>query len=61
VDEEITMRVVSEVEFRPRPDLRDEHGSSYSLRLEEVNLWLGPEETIPLAERVVLTLASSPS
>lgn len=61
VDEEITMRVDSEVEFRPRPDLRDEHSSSYSLRLDEVNLWLGPEETIPLTQRVVLTLATSPS
>lgn len=61
VDEQISLKTVQEIDFRPRPDLRDEHGSSYSLRLEEINLWLGAEEARYLVERVNLTLTSSPS
>jgi hypothetical protein len=61
VDEQISLKTVTEIDFRPRPDLRDEHGSSYSLRLEEINLWLGPEEARYLVERMNLTLTASPS
>lgn len=61
VDERLSLRTVNEIDFRPRPDLRDEHGSSYSLRLDEINLWLGPEEVRYLIERFNLTLTTSPS
>lgn len=61
VDELLSLKTVTEIDFRPRPDLRDEHGSSYSLRLEEINLWLGSEEARYLVERMNLTLTASPS
>jgi hypothetical protein len=57
VDEELTLTTGTEGEFRPRPDLRDEHSSSYSLRLHDVYLWLKPSEQANLIEQVNLDLA----
>lgn len=54
LEEELTLTTASEGEFRPRPDLRDEHSSSYSLRLHDVYLWLKPSEQINLVEQVNL-------
>lgn len=57
VDEQLTMTTGREGEFRPRPDLRDEHSSSYSLRLHDVYLWLKPSEQVNLVEQVNLDFA----
>jgi hypothetical protein len=56
VDERISLRTVQEINFRPRPDLRDEHGSSYSLRLDEINMWLGQQEVVNLVEQFNISL-----
>jgi hypothetical protein len=50
VDEELTMTTASET-IRPRPDLRDDHSSSYSLRLADVFLWLRPSEQKNIVEQ----------
>ena len=55
VDEEITMYATIEPDFRQRPDLRDQHASTYSLVLVDVFMWLKAEQTKPLIERVNLT------
>lgn len=55
VDEEITMYTTTEPDFRQRPDLRDQHGSTYSLRLQDVFMWLKAEQTLPLVQQVNLT------
>jgi hypothetical protein len=57
VDEELNMISGREGEFRPRPDLRDEHSSSYSLRLQDVYLWLLPSEQANLVEQFNLEFA----
>jgi len=60
VDEELTLTTVAEGAMRPRPDLRDEHSSSYSLRLTDVFLWLRPSEERNLIEQVNLDLVRQP-
>lgn len=58
VDEYLSLQMEDEGLFQARPNLSDKHESRYTLRLDDVFLWLQPEEVLPLIERVNVTLAS---
>lgn len=58
LDEKVLLRTVSEGTFSPRPNLSDKHQTQYSLRLENIFLWLRPEEVVYLVETFNLTLVS---
>ncbi len=60
VDENIDLRIVTEGLFRPRPNLDDIHTTRYTLRLENIHLWLRTEEVKPLVQRFNLAI-SDPS
>jgi len=60
VDENVSMRIVTEGLFRPRPNLDDIHSTRYTLLIENVHLWLRTEEVKPLVQRFNLSL-SDPS
>lgn len=56
VDEHLTLRMVDEGIFAPRPNLSDIHQTQYTLTLDDVFLWLRPEETFNLIEQFNLTM-----
>jgi len=56
-DEPVTLRMMDEGDFSQRPNLSDKHQTGYTLRMENVYLWLRPEEVKPLVQQVNLTLA----
>jgi len=56
IDENISLRVIDEAVFAPRPNLSGLHQTSYTLLLENISLWLRPEETYNLIERLKLTI-----
>lgn len=58
VDEVVSLTMVDEGAFAPKPNLSDKHDTRYSLRLDDVYLWLRPEEELPLVERLNISLAS---
>lgn len=58
VDEVISMTMVEEGLFQSRPNLSDKHETRYTLQLDNIYLWLRPEEVLPLVERMNLTLAA---
>ena len=58
LDEEVTLRMVDEGNFSPRPNLADIHQTQYTLRFEDVFLWLRPEETLNIVKTLNLTLLS---
>jgi hypothetical protein len=60
VDESVSMRIVTEGLFRPRPNLDDIHSTRYSLMIEDIHLWLRTVEVKPLVQRFNLSL-SDPS
>ena len=55
VDEKLSLTMIGEGNFKPTPNLRDEHSSSYSLRIDNVHMWLAADETVNLIESVVMT------
>jgi hypothetical protein len=55
-DEQVTLRMIDEGDFSQRPNLSDKHQAGYTLRMENVYLWLRPEEVKPLVQQVNLTL-----
>lgn len=57
-DEELTLTMLRESDFRPRPDLRDAHASTYSLRIDDLYLWLDEAQEVPLTNQVVVSLAT---
>ena len=58
IDEKISLKTTTELDFRPRPDLKSGHESFYSIRLDEINMWLGSEEIRYLVEQMNITLTS---
>ena len=57
LDEYVSMYPVEQGLFRQRPTLKDEHANRVTLRLENIYLWLKPEEVVPLVQRLNLTVA----
>lgn len=58
VDEGISMVSASEGLFQPRPNLSDKHEMGYSLVLQDIHLWLRPEELFSLVQQFNLTLST---
>jgi len=58
LDEEVTMFMLNEGNFVPKPNLDGEHSTSFSLVLTDVYLWFKTEETLPLIQQVNLTIDS---
>lgn len=58
VDESISLTMVDEGTFAARPNLSDKHETRYSLRLDDIHLWLRPAEALTLVERINLQLAT---
>lgn len=58
LDEQITLKIIDEGNFNPRPNLSDIHQTQYTLRLEDVFLWLRPEETFNLVQNLNFVLTS---
>lgn len=57
VDEYVSMYPIEQGLFRQRPTLKDEHTNRFTLRAENIYLWLRPEEVLPLVQNfnVILT------
>lgn len=56
IDEQISLRILDEADVSPRPNLSGLHQTSYTLLLENVALWLQPEETFNLVENLKLSI-----
>ena len=50
VDEYVQLQMVEEGLFSPRPNLSDKHEARYTLRFNDLYLWVAPDETIPLVQ-----------
>lgn len=58
VDEPVSLTMLEEGLFEPRPNLSDKHETRYTLRLDNVYFWLRPEEVLPLVERMNLAITA---
>lgn len=58
LDQLVSLRALSGPAFSQRPNLSDKHEAVMELELENVYLWVAPEETVPLVERLNLTISS---
>jgi len=56
VDEYITLRMIKEGSMNPRPNLKGNHQSSYTILLENVYFWVMPAETLYDVQQVHLTM-----
>jgi hypothetical protein len=52
IDESISMQMINEGSFNPRPDLSQANSSSYTLRLQDIYLWLLPDEDKYLVQEI---------
>ncbi len=59
LDQAVALRAPSPLSFSPRPNLSDKHQTTFNLSLENVYLWLRPEEYTPLVERLNLQLSGT--
>jgi hypothetical protein len=59
VDEYVSMYPIEQGLFRQRATLKDEHTNRFTLRLENIYLWLRPEEVLPLVRRLNITLTDN--
>lgn len=57
-DAQLSLKMARQGAFAPRPALDDTHQTRYTLLIEDVFLWLRPEEVIPLVQRFNATLHS---
>jgi hypothetical protein len=58
VDEQISMRTLTEGLFQQRPNLSGVHETGYTLVLDDVHLFLRPEETKYLVQQLNITLST---
>lgn len=58
LDEEVTLKMIEEGNFSSRPNLSDIHQTSYTLRFEDVFLWLRPAEVMSVIRQLNITLSS---
>jgi len=58
LDEKLTTKMIEEPSLNPRPNLSDKHQAGYTLRIEDIFLWLKPEEALPLIQQFVLTFVT---
>lgn len=59
VDEYLSMRSIEQGLFRQRPSLKDEHANRFTLRVENIYLWLRPEEVKPLVQQFNVSLSDT--
>lgn len=57
VDEYLSMYSVDQGLFRQRPTLKDEHANRFTIRVDNIYLWLKPEEVVPLVQQLNLTIS----
>jgi hypothetical protein len=57
LDQTVSLRATGGPSFAQRPNLSDKHEAVLSLELQNVYFWVAPDETMPLVERLNLTLA----
>jgi hypothetical protein len=58
LDEYVQLLSIGEGGVRPRPNLSDKHEARYTLRIEDLYLWLLPDEDLPLVQEVNITISS---
>jgi hypothetical protein len=58
LDESVSMQMVDEGSFTPRPSLDDQHQSGFTVRIDDLFLWLRPAEVLPLVQQLNITLSS---
>jgi hypothetical protein len=58
IDQEISFKSKGP-SFAQRPNLSDKHEATMSVTLENIYLWVIPEETIPLVQRLNLSMTNS--
>lgn len=56
VDEHLSMYPVEQGLMRQRPTLKDEHSNRFTLRVENIYLWLKPEEVVNLVQQLNITV-----
>lgn len=59
IGQDVSVRAQSPLAFSPRPNLSDKHESSFALQLDNVYLWLRPEEHLHLVEQLNLVISRS--
>jgi hypothetical protein len=59
IDENVSMRSLDQGTFRQRPSLSDEHATRFTVVLDDVYLWLSPEETVFLVQQLNLNFSDS--